>query len=167
MPTTRKQKKFRKSRVLEMLSDIENLNIMLGENHFNRNEGDVSLNSNHAERSESVLGDERENNVENRSLDSRNIGTDIDAEYARISASGNSSAKIKRLSSELNSRLSRELDETMSSLKTQIQRANTDAISSQILPHIQNALSSGSGRLTQDSAMKDSERPKKVLQWKI
>ena len=31
MPTTRKQKKARKSRGLEMLSDIENLDIMLGE----------------------------------------------------------------------------------------------------------------------------------------
>ena len=30
MPTTRKQKKARKSTVLEMLSDIENLDIMLG-----------------------------------------------------------------------------------------------------------------------------------------
>ena len=38
MPTTRKQKKARKSRGLEMLSDIENLDIMLGENHFDRNE---------------------------------------------------------------------------------------------------------------------------------
>ena len=46
MPTTRKQKKARKSRGIEMLSDIENLDIMLGENHFNRSEGDESLNSN-------------------------------------------------------------------------------------------------------------------------
>ena len=30
MPTTRKQKKARKSRGLEMLSNIENLDIMLG-----------------------------------------------------------------------------------------------------------------------------------------
>ena len=38
MPTTRKQKKARKSRGLEMLSDIENIDIMLGENHFNARE---------------------------------------------------------------------------------------------------------------------------------
>ena len=38
-----------------MLSDIENLDIMLGENHFSRNERDASLNSIHAERSESAL----------------------------------------------------------------------------------------------------------------
>ena len=50
MPTTRKQKKARKSRGLEMLSDIENLDIMLGENHFNSRERDESLNSNLARR---------------------------------------------------------------------------------------------------------------------
>ena len=41
MPTTRKQKKTRKSSGTEMLSDIENVDIMLGENHFNRNQRDV------------------------------------------------------------------------------------------------------------------------------
>ena len=40
MPTTRKQKRARKSREQEILSDIENLDIMLGENNFNRNERD-------------------------------------------------------------------------------------------------------------------------------
>ena len=142
-----------------MLSDIENLDIMLGENRFIRNEKDVSLNRNHVERSESALGDERENNVENRCLDSRNIGTGIDAEYARISASGNSSAEINRLSSELNSRSSRELDVMMSSVNTEIQRAISEAISSQILSHIQTVLNSGSGRLTQDRWNVPAERP--------
>ena len=159
MPTTRKQKKARKSRGIEMHSDTENIDIMLGENHFNRNERDMSLNSNHAERSESALGDESENNDENRSLDSRNVGTGIDADYARNSASGNSSAEINRLSSELNSRLSRELDEMMSNVITQIQRAVSDAISSQILPQIQTALNFGSGRLTQDRWNVPAERP--------
>ena len=67
-----------------MFSDREYLDIMLGENHFNRNERDGSFNSNHAERSESALGDECENDDENRSLASRNFGTGIDAEYAGI-----------------------------------------------------------------------------------
>ena len=66
MPTTREQKKASKSRGIEMLSDIVNLNIMLGENHFNRNERDESLTSNHAGRSENALGGECENNDENR-----------------------------------------------------------------------------------------------------
>ena len=46
MPVTRKQKKARKSRGIEMLSDIENLEIMLGENHYSRNVRDESVNSN-------------------------------------------------------------------------------------------------------------------------
>ena len=45
MPTTRKEKKAGKSRGLEMLSDIENLDIMLGENHFDTVEREESLNS--------------------------------------------------------------------------------------------------------------------------
>ena len=53
MPTTRKQKKARKSRGLEMLSDIENIDIMLGENHFNAREREGSLNSNWPRRSRS------------------------------------------------------------------------------------------------------------------
>ena len=39
MPTIRKQKnRARKSREADMLSDIENLDIMLGSNHFERDE---------------------------------------------------------------------------------------------------------------------------------
>ena len=41
-----------------MLSDIENLDIMLGENHFNRNERDESLGINCARRPESTVEDE-------------------------------------------------------------------------------------------------------------
>ena len=136
MTTTRKEKKTRKSRGFEMFSDIEKLDIMLGESHFNRNERDVSLNSNHAGRSESALGDECENDDENRSLRSTNVDTGIDVDCARNSASGNSSAEINRLPSEMNSRLSRELDEMMSSVNTQIERAISDAISSQTMPQI-------------------------------
>ena len=136
-----------------MLSDIENVNIILGGNHFYRNERDGSLNSNHAVRKR------LENNDENRFLDSRNVGTSIDADYGQKSASGNSSAEINRLSSELSSRISRELDELISSVNTQIQRAISDAISSQILPQIQTAFSSGSGHLTQDRWNVPSERP--------
>ena len=58
MPTTRKQKKARKSRGLEMFSDIENLDIMLGGNHFDARERDESLNSNLARRPESAISND-------------------------------------------------------------------------------------------------------------
>ena len=50
MPTTRKQKKARKSREVNMLSDIENLDVMLGGNHLKRDESEIS---NHGRRPES------------------------------------------------------------------------------------------------------------------
>ena len=101
MPSTRKQKKARKSRGIEMFSDIENLDIMLGENHFDRNERDESLNSNCARRRESTIEDEFEKNNENRRLDSREINLETNANYGQNSSEGNSSAEINRLSSEL------------------------------------------------------------------
>ena len=61
MPTTRKQKKARKSRGLEILSDIENLDIMLGENHFNETERDESLDSASVRRHDSVTSKNLEN----------------------------------------------------------------------------------------------------------
>ena len=43
MPTTRKQKKARESRELERMSDIENLDVMLGGNHFDGEESEESI----------------------------------------------------------------------------------------------------------------------------
>ena len=97
MPTTRKQKKARKSRGIEILSEIENLDIMLGENHLNRSERDESLSSNCARRQESTIEDEFENNGENRQLDSRDIGPSASANYGQKSSEGNSSAEINKL----------------------------------------------------------------------
>ena len=62
MPTTRKQQKERKSRGLEMFSDMENLDIMLGSRHSERDE---NVNSNHARRPENVNSNLFENNEEN------------------------------------------------------------------------------------------------------
>ena len=62
MPTTRNQKKARKSRGLEILSDIENLDIMLGENHFNGAERDDSLNGTSIRRQESITSNNLEMN---------------------------------------------------------------------------------------------------------
>ena len=81
------------------------------------------------------------------------------AEYGQNSASGNSSAEINRLPSGLNSRLSRELDEMIVSVNTQIQRAISDAISNQILPQIQTALIAGSGHSQQNRWNVPSEKP--------
>ena len=134
MPTTRKQKKARKSRGLEILSDIENIDIMLGENHFDGTERDESLEGTSIRRQESVTS----NNLENEGLDpyadqgNPRAGTSV--VYGQNSASVDSQAEINKLSSELNSRISREMDEMMNSVSSQIQRAINDAINNQVYP---------------------------------
>ena len=159
MPTTRKQKKARKSRRLEMLSDIENLDIMLGENHFNARERGDRLNSNLPRRSRSFASNESENEDGNIGRNLRNVNSRTNTECDRNSVTGNSSAEINRLSSELNSRISREMDEMMNSVSVQIQRAISDAINTQVLPQIQNVIMAGSGHGTRKGWDVPSERP--------
>ena len=89
MPTTRTQMKTRKSRGIEMLSDIENLDIMLGENHFSRNERNESISSNRARIPESASGDEFENNGENNNLDIGSFGPGTSANHDQNSTGGN------------------------------------------------------------------------------
>ena len=159
MHTTRKQKKARKSRGLEMLSDIENIDIMLGENHFNAREREGSLNSNLPRRSRSFASNESENENGNVSKNQGNDHFRTNTEYDRNSVTANSSAEINRLSSELNSHISREMDEMMNSVSVQIQRAISDAISTQVLPQIQNVMMAGSGHWTRKGLDVPSERP--------
>ena len=159
MSTTRKQKKARKSRGLEMLSDIENLDIMLGQNHFNTREREGSLNSNLLRRSRSFASNESENEDGNIGRNQRNINSRTNTECDRNSVTGNSGAEINRLSSEINSRIPREMDEMMNSVSVHIQRAISDAISTQVLPQIQNVIMAGSGHGTRKGWDVPSERP--------
>ena len=70
------------------------------------------------------------NNDEDTYLNHRVMGFGNNADPGHNSASGNSNVEINRLSSELNSRLSREMDEMM----TSVQKVISDAVSNQILP---------------------------------
>ena len=162
MPTTRKQKKARKSRGLEMLSDIENLDIMLGENHFNTRKREGSLNSNMPRRSRSFVSNESVNGEEDIERNQRNVNSGTNANCDQNSVTGNSSAEINRLSSELNSRISREMDEMMNSVSVQIQRAISNARSTQVLPQIRNAIMAGSGPGTRKGWDVPSERPELI-----
>ena len=108
MPTTRKQKKTRKSRGLEVLSDIENLDIMLGGDHYNGTERERSLESNSVRRRESITSNNLDNEGESLFSNCRNDEPRTSADFGQNSAEANSLAEINRLSSELNSRVSRE-----------------------------------------------------------
>ena len=110
-------------------------------------------------RSRSFASNESENEDGNKGRNQRNANSRTKTEYDRNSVTGNSSAEINRLSSELNSRISREMDEMMNSVSVQIQRAISDAISTQVLPQIQNVIIAGSGHATRKGWDVPSERP--------
>ena len=126
---------------------------MLGERHSERNQ---SLDSNLARRSESTNSNLFENNEENFYLNPKEIGSSNNAGLGQNSTSANSSAEINRLSSEINSRISREMDEMINSVSVQTKRALNDAISSQVIP---NAIMAGSGHMTQKGWNLPAEGP--------
>ena len=159
MPTTRKQKKARKSRGLEILSDIEKFDIMLDENHFNETEKDESLDSASVRIHDSVMNNNLENEGGSSFSNHMNSNARTNAVNGQNSSDVSSQAEINKLSSELNSRKSREKDEMMNSVSVQIQRAINDAISNQVLPQIQNVIFAGSGRVTRKRWDVSTERP--------
>ena len=159
MPTTRKQKKARKSRGLEIISDFEKFDIMLDENHFNETERDESVDNAFVRRHDCVMS----NNIGNEGGSSYSNHMDSNVRTSAVnsqsSADVSSQAEINKLSCELNSRISREMDEMMNSVSVQIQRAINDAISNQVLPQFQNVVLAGSGRVTRKGWDVSAERP--------
>ena len=114
--------------------------------------------------SRSFASNESENENGNMSRNQRISNSRVNAEFDHNSATGNSSAEIKRLSSELNSRISREMDEVMNSVNVQLQRAISDAVSTQVLPQIQNVIMAGSGHGTKKGWDLPSERPETITE---
>ena len=116
MPTTKKQKKARKSRGLEIMSDIENVDMMLGRYHSDREEGGDSILARRPESGRSnPSGNEESPHSTYRDDKS---GNSIDRQN---STGASSSAESNTLSGELNLRISREMDEMMNSVCVQIQ----------------------------------------------
>ena len=93
MPTTRKRKKTRKSRGLEVLSDIENLDIMLGGNPYNGTERERSLDNNSIERRGSVISNNLDNEGESLFSNCRNDEPRTSADFGQNSAEANSLAE--------------------------------------------------------------------------
>ena len=106
------------------------------------------MNSNLSRRPDSLLRNNFGNSDENLCQDRRDISSGINADYGQKLVGTKSHAEINRLPSELNSKISREMDEMMNSVSVQIQRAINDAISNQVLPQIRNAFMAGSGHTT-------------------
>ena len=132
MPSTRKQKaKERHSRQLDMLSDVENVDIMLGsysideeENNASENEVNLDSGSNRPQQSSNVIGEGFRSLLNTNSREN----SEITIETTRL------------INEEISNQMSRKLNEIKTSLNSQIQEAITDAITSTVLPSILNTL---------------------------
>ena len=132
MPSTRKQRaKERRSRQLDMLSDVENVDIMLGsyarddeENIASENEVNLDSGSSRPQQSSNVIGEDFRSLLNTNSREN----SEITIETTRL------------INEEISNQMSRKLNEIKTSLNSQIQEAITDAITSTVLPSIQNTL---------------------------
>ena len=120
MPSTRKQKaKERRSRQMDLMSDVENVNIMLGsysrdENGIDGSENEVNLDSGSSrpQQNSNLIGEDFRSLL---NTNSRENG-DITIETTRM------------ISEEISNQMSRKLNEIKTSLNFQIQDAINNAI---------------------------------------
>ena len=132
MPSTRKQKaKERRSRQLDMLSDAENVDIMLGsysrddeENNVSENDVNLDSGSSRPQQSSNVIGEDFRSLLNTNSREN----SEITIETTRL------------INDEISSQLSRKLIEIKTSLNSQIQNAISAVITNTVLPSIQNTL---------------------------
>ena len=139
MPSTRRQKaKARKSREMDILSDMDNLDVMIGnENPLERELAGVIYQS-------SVHGD-----MEIGSH-SRNDFRDFIHEN-EPHGQNDIRQSFETFSNEFNLRLSQEMDSMMAMVHGQINRAISTAIAEKVIPEIQNIVSSMSSSGNRDT----------------
>ena len=138
MPSTRRQKaKERRSRQLDIMSDVENVDIMLGsysrcdeENNISENEGNLDSGSSRPQQSSNVIGEDFRSLLNTNSREN----SEITIETTRL------------ISEEISNQMSRKFNEVKTNLSSQVQEAITAAITNTVLPAIQNTLET-QGRL--------------------
>ena len=153
MPSTRRQKaKARKSKEMDMLSDMDNLDVMIGsENPLERELADVIDQS-------SINGD-----IEIGSHSRNDLGNFIQGNEPH--GRNDIRQSFETFSNEFNLRLSQEMDSMMAMVHSQINRAISTAISEKVLPEIQNivsSMSSSGNRDTEASMSPDSQENREI-----
>ena len=127
VPSTRRQKaKARKSREMDMMSDMDNLDAMLGNGSVNPIERELV----DAIEQSSVQGDS-EANIHQWS-DYRDFACENDAFRQNVVRQS-----FETFSNKFNLRLSQEMDSMMLMVHNQINRALSNAISERVIPEIQ------------------------------
>ena len=139
MPSTRRQKaKARKSREMDILSDMDNLDVMIGnENALERElAGVIDQSSVHGDME---IGSHSRNDFRDFIHENEPHGqNDIRQSF-------------ETFSNEFNLRLSQEMDSMMAMVHGQINRAISTAIAEKVIPEIQNIVSSMSSSGNRDT----------------
>ena len=141
MPSTRRQKDTaRKSREMDMMSDIDKLDVMLGSGNENPIERELA------------------DAIEQSSVQRDHEANEYQRDNYRIFAQENESLRqnevrqsFENFTSEFNLRLSQEMDSMLSMVHSQINRAINAAISERVIPEIQNIASSMSSSGNRDT----------------
>ena len=140
MPSTRRQKaKARISREMDMMSDFENLDVMLG-----------NINNNPIERE---LAEAIDQSSTHEDADTNAYQENEYRNYLHENdlLRQNEVRQSFEFSNEFNLRLSQEMDSMMSMMHSQINRAVTTAIAERVIPEIQNIVSSISSSGNRDT----------------
>ena len=132
MPSTRKQKaKERRSRQLDMLSDVENVDIMLGiysrdeeENIASENAVNLDSGSSRPQQTSNVIGEDFRSLLNTNSREN----SEITVETTRM------------ISEDISNQMSRNLNEIRNSLNSQIHEAINSVMTDTVFPSIQNTL---------------------------
>ena len=132
MPSTRKQKaKEKRSRQSDIMSDLDNMNFMLG--NYPENQSDIDLNEN-------AEVDSRSNGTRTDMVrnceDFRTLLTSEDRNRCETSMETNT-----LISEEISNQKNRKMDELKRNLDTQVTESIYSASHGSILPSIQNSLS--------------------------
>ena len=131
MPSTRKQKdREKRSRQSDEKSDLENVDIMLG--NYSRNEFDSQLGERETELDLESNGLQTANPISEDFRSMININSRENSEITNETA--------RMIYNEITSQVARKLDEIRSDLNTQILEVINSAISEKVLPSIQNVL---------------------------
>ena len=141
MPSTRRQKaKARKSREMDILSDIENMDVMLGNEDSNPIERDLADAIEQSSMQGDIESSEQLGNQYTNFTYENNLPRQSDVRQS-----------FEMFSNEFNLRLSQEMDSMMSMMHSQINRAISNAITERVIPEIQNIVSSMSSSGNRDT----------------
>ena len=161
MPSTRKQKaKARKSREMDMMSDFENMDVMIGNQNTNPIERDFSNMIGNVENNQDIESHPQSARYESHENEfGHYVHENVIPRQDRVQET------LETFISEFNMRLSQEMDSMISLMHSQINRAINTAIAERVIPEIQiivSSISPSGNRDTEASSSPNSQENAEV-----